>query len=88
MSTVSNEALDEIARSLTRLDLDSLIVVCVNSLAQLGEPTPQILMSRIATVIVTASALLDEGTKIDCIDMLRDAADVFEHSLAVMKRLN
>jgi hypothetical protein len=78
--------IDELTRRISRMDIDTIMCIAVNSLIQHGKPSKLLTLKRIANILVSASALLDENTKGKAIEMLRDTADVYEHALMVMKK--
>ena len=89
MTTKYQSELDQISKSLTRLDLDSLLCVTINALVMIDEPSPLMLLKRIANLMVTTSVLFeDDLIKGKCVEMLRNTADVYEHGILQMKQLN
>lgn len=76
---------DELRRQIARLDIDSIMCITINSLIQHGS-SRLLTMKRIANVLVSASAMLDEDTKMKVIEMLRDTADVYENAVMEFRK--
>ena len=83
MSTHHQAELDLTSHALARLDTDLLLCVVVNALIAHDDPTPLTLMRRLANIVVTMAATQDDTTKVRCVSMLRDVADLYEHALMI-----
>lgn len=80
--------LDRTSELLARLELDNLLCVVTNALVH-AAPSPLTLLTRLATVMITATHLFgDDDIKALAVSMLRDCADEYEHSLMTLKQLN
>jgi hypothetical protein len=81
--------LDEITTKLSGLSRDDLLCVCVNSIvAQQRCSAPSGVVSHVINLAVTISALMPRDEKIKCVTFLRDAADMYEHSIFEFEKLN